>query len=73
MHTTTGSLGGALGVASVVGGTTGSRLADAARGAFTSGTHVSLAAAAIVAAVAGLLVLVALPSSPPERAARRPR
>ena len=73
MHTITGSLGGALGVASVVGGTTGSRLADAARGAFTSGTHVSLAAAAIVAAVAGLLVLVALPSSPPERAARRPR
>ena len=73
MHTITGSLGGALGVASVVGGTRGSRLGDAARGAFMSGTHVSLAAAAIVAAVAGLLVLVALPSSPPERPARRPR
>ena len=73
MHTITGSLGGALGVASVVGGTTGSRLGDAARGAFMSGTHVSLAAAAIVAAVAGLLVLVALPSSPPDRAPRRPR
>ncbi len=72
MHTITGSLGGALGVAQIVGGATGSHLTDAARGAFMSGTHVSLAAAAIVAAVAGLFVLVALPSSPPDRAAPRP-
>jgi EmrB/QacA subfamily drug resistance transporter len=66
MHTITGSLGGALRVSSVVGGETGSRLADAARAAFMSGTHVSLAAAAIVATVAGLVVLAALPSSPPK-------
>ncbi len=66
LHTITGSLGGALGVASAVGGSTGSGLAEAARSAFMSGTQVSLAAGAVVAAVAGLLVLVALPSRAPK-------
>ena len=66
LHTITGSLGGALAVGAAVGGTTGSRLAEAARSAFMSGTHTALAAAAIVAAVAALIVLAALPASPPE-------
>ena len=66
LHTITGSLGGALGVASAVGGSTGSRLAEAARSAFMSGTHVSFAAGAVVAAVAALLVLLALPSRAPK-------
>ncbi len=65
LHTVTGSLGGALGVASVVGGSTGSRLAEAARGAFMSGTHVALAAGAVAAAVGALIVLLALPSKAP--------
>ncbi len=64
LHTITGSLGGALGVAAVVGGSTGERLADVARSAFMSGMHVSLAVGAVAAAVAGLIVLVALPSRP---------
>ena len=66
LHTITGSLGGALGVASAVGGSSGSRLAEAARSAFMSGTHVSLAAGAVVAAVAALLVLLVLPSRAPK-------
>ncbi|MGA9371129.1 MAG: MFS transporter [Solirubrobacterales bacterium] len=65
LHTITGSLGGALAVSSAVGGATGAALADAARSAFMSGTHVALAAGAIVAAVAALLVLAALPSRAP--------
>jgi EmrB/QacA subfamily drug resistance transporter len=64
LHTITGSLGAALGVAGVVGGSTGERLADVARSAFMSGTHVALAAGALVAAVAALITLVALPSRP---------
>ena len=64
LHTITGSLGGALGVASVVGGATGAALAGAARSAFMSGAHESLAVGAIVAAVGGLIALFALPSRP---------
>ncbi len=64
LDTITGSLGGALRVATGVGGPTGSALADAPRTAFMSGTHTALGAAAIVAAIGALIVLAALPSSP---------
>jgi len=57
-----GSLGGALTVASTVGGATGVLLAQAARSAFMSGAAVSLAVGAAVAIVGALLVAVALPS-----------
>ncbi len=65
LHTITGSLGGALGVASAVGGAAGLLLARAARSAFMSGSHVSLAAGALVAGAAALLVIAALPSRAP--------
>ena len=64
-HTITGSLGGALGVASAVGGNAGSLLAHAARSAFMNGSHVSIAAGAVVAGVAALLAFAALPSRAP--------
>ncbi len=62
LHTITGSLGGALGVASAVGGVSGSLLDHAARAAFMSGSHLSQGAGALVAGAAALLVLAALPS-----------
>jgi EmrB/QacA subfamily drug resistance transporter len=62
LHTITGSLGGALGVASSVGGVVGALLAHAARAAFMSGVHLSLGFGALAAALAAVLVLVALPS-----------
>ena len=62
LHTITGSLGGALGVATAVGGRLGGLLAHAARAAFMSGVHLSLGFGSLAAAVAALLVLVALPS-----------
>ncbi len=65
LHTITGSIGGALGVASTVGGSTGALLAQAARSSFMSGSHLALAVGAIVAAVAALIVLAALPSRAP--------
>jgi EmrB/QacA subfamily drug resistance transporter len=57
-----GSLGGALTVASTVGGAIGVLLAHAARSAFMSGAAVSLAVGAVVALAGALLVVVALPS-----------
>ncbi|MGO9341184.1 MAG: DHA2 family efflux MFS transporter permease subunit [Acidimicrobiales bacterium] len=57
-----GSLGGALGVASRVGGTTGALLEHAARNSFMSGVEVSMAVGAAVALGAVLLVLARLPS-----------
>jgi uncharacterized transporter YbjL len=57
-----GSLGGALTVASTVGGATGILLAQAARSAFMSGAAVSLAVGAVVALAGAVLVIVALPS-----------
>jgi len=62
LHTITGSLGGALGVAAAVGGVTGALLAHAARAAFMSGVHLSTGFGALVAGAAALLVFVALPS-----------
>ena len=64
LHTITGSLGGALGVAATVGGDTGALLAHTARIAFMSGGHVAMAAGAVVAAAAAVLVLIALPARP---------
>ena len=57
-----GSLGGALTVASTIGGTTGALLSHAARSAFSSGVAVSLAVGAVVALAGVILVVVALPS-----------
>jgi hypothetical protein len=65
LHTITGSLGGALGVAATVGGDTGALLAHAARVAFMSGDNVALAAGAVVAAAGAVLVLVTLPARQP--------
>ena len=62
LHTITGSLGGALGIAAAVGGVTGLLLAHAARAAFMSGVHLSTGLGALVAGAAALLVLMALPS-----------
>ena len=61
LHTITGSLGGALGVASAAGAA-GEPLAHTARAAFMSGNHLSLGIGALVSSAAALLVLVALPS-----------
>lgn len=61
-QTILGSLGGALGVAKIVGGVSGVMLARAARLAFTSGAALSLLIGAIVALVGSLLMVVWLPS-----------
>lgn len=64
-QTILGSLGGALAVARDVGGTTGTLLAHAARGAFMSGNEVSLAVGAVVALAGVVCVLAALPRRAP--------
>ena len=61
-HTILGSLGGALAVATRVGGLTGALLASAAQAAFASGCEVALAAGAAVALGGAVLVLAGLPS-----------
>lgn len=61
-HDITGSLGGALGVADAIGGTTGAMLADFAKTAFMSGTRTSLAVGAFTALAGALLTLWLLPS-----------
>jgi hypothetical protein len=66
-HAILGSLGGALAVASSAGGTTGTLLASAARGAFMNGMEVSFVVGAVVAFGGSILVLARLPS----RASRR--
>jgi hypothetical protein len=62
VHTILGSLGGALGVASRVGGATGALLASAARTAFMSGLEVSFLVGAGVSLAGVVTVLVWLPS-----------
>ena len=57
-----GSLGGALAVATHVQGKAGVALAGAARRGFVSGMDLGLIVAAVVVAVAGLVVLAALPN-----------
>ncbi|MFZ0664223.1 MAG: MFS transporter, partial [Acidimicrobiales bacterium] len=57
-----GSLGGALGVAAHVPGKAGVALAESARSGFVSGMDLGLIIAAVVVAVAGVVVLAALPS-----------
>ena len=61
-HDIVGSIGGALAVASSIGGATGGQLAQAARTAFMSGNRQALAVAALVAVGGALLVLARLPS-----------
>ena len=68
-----GSLGGALAVAAHVPGKAGVALAGAARHGFVSGMDLGLVAASIVVAVAGLVVLVALPNRAPSAPADPPQ
>jgi hypothetical protein len=65
-----GSLGGALGVARQIGGSTGTALAHEARSAFVSGMDLGMATAA---GVAGCGVLLALLLFPVTRRRRRSR
>lgn len=60
----TGSLGGALEVASRVGGEMGAALASLARVAFVNGMDLALVVAAVVVSAAAVVVLVLLPSRP---------
>jgi EmrB/QacA subfamily drug resistance transporter len=69
-QTALGSLGGALQVATHIGGLLGSALATAARDAFISGMSAALAVAAAVVLTGVLIALVALPSQPPVSAAQ---
>jgi EmrB/QacA subfamily drug resistance transporter len=61
-HTILGSFGGALAVASGVGGGTGALLASAARSAFMSGLEVSFLVGAVVSLAGVITVLAWLPS-----------
>ena len=61
MHSILGSLGGALGVASSVGGSSGVLLAQASRLAFMSGFRISLTIGSLVALGGILLVIAFLP------------
>jgi EmrB/QacA subfamily drug resistance transporter len=65
MHDILGSLGGALVVAHVAGGVSGTLLARAARTAFMSGLEVSLGVGALVAVGGAFLVLAYLPLRAP--------
>ena len=62
LQTVLGSLGGALGVASRVGGVLGAELGHLARAAFVSGMDLGLATGACVAAAGCIIALLALPS-----------
>lgn len=64
-HTILGSIGGALGVATSVGGPVGRLLAAIARSAFVSGTNAGLLVAAVVTLAGCALTLVALPARLP--------
>jgi EmrB/QacA subfamily drug resistance transporter len=66
-----GSVGGALGVAQREGGMIGAVLAGWARSAFISGMDLGLLTGALVAALAGLLALLALPG-PARMRGRKP-
>jgi len=69
LHAMLGSLGGALGVAHLVGGDSGRALAAASRSAFMSGVALSLDVAALVALCAAAVTFVRLPGGS-TRAAR---
>jgi EmrB/QacA subfamily drug resistance transporter len=69
-HQITGSLGGALGVAGVLGGAAGDLLAHAARAAFMNGAGTSMAVGALTALAGALLTLWLLPSGPSRRERR---
>jgi len=60
-----GSLGGALAVAQHIPGPAGTALAQAARRSFVSGMDLGFVVAASVVALAGLIVLLALPNRAP--------
>ena len=62
MHLITGSLGGALSVASQLGGTLGSGLAQVARSAFVSGMDLSLVTGAGFALGGAVIALIFLPN-----------
>jgi EmrB/QacA subfamily drug resistance transporter len=57
-----GSIGGALAVARIAGGSLGAALTSAARQAYVAGMDLSLAVGAAVVAASALLVVVALPA-----------
>jgi EmrB/QacA subfamily drug resistance transporter len=61
-----GSLGGALAVADRIPGSSGDALAAAANRGFVSGMDLGFTVAAAVVALAGVIVLVALPNRPPK-------
>jgi len=63
-HTILGSIGGALGVATRVGGSTGIFLASAARSAFISGMDLGLLPAAFAVLAGCLVAFAALPARP---------
>jgi EmrB/QacA subfamily drug resistance transporter len=63
-NTITGSIGGALGVAAQVGGTTGRLLTEAARSAFLSGGDLGLFTAAMAGLAGCVLALVTVPNRP---------
>ena len=65
MHLITGSVGGALEVASQLGGSLGAALAGAAKSAFVSGMDLGLVTGALCALVGALVVVVFLPNRPP--------
>ncbi len=68
LHTVLGSVGGALGLAAHLGGTTGAALAALARASFISGMDLGLLTGAAVALAAAVLALITLPG---RAAARR--
>ncbi len=63
-HLILGSVGGALAVAGHLPGGTGAALAAAARRGFVSGMDLGMLVGASVVAVAGVIVLAALPNRP---------
>ena len=69
MHAILGSLGGALAVASRVGGLPGTLLAQAARTAFMTGNQAALAASAGAAFAGACLALALLPAQRQRRRA----
>ena len=62
VHVITGSVGGALGVASQVGGTLGVGLAEVARSSFISGMDLGLFTGAVFALVGAVVALIFLPN-----------
>jgi hypothetical protein len=67
---TVGSLGGALGVASHLGGALGAELARSARQSFINGMVFAVSVGAVIAACASVVVLALLPSRGRDDASR---